>query len=55
MNVASLEICRELCMKSFDGIGSPENPGYSGKSDTPEDAAAKLAVELFRQGVLTRE
>lgn len=26
----------------------------SGYCDTPEDAAAKLAIELFKQGVLTR-
>lgn len=25
-----------------------------GRGDTPEDAAAKLAIELFKQGVLTR-
>jgi hypothetical protein len=23
-------------------------------ADTPEDAAAKLAIELFKQGILTR-
>lgn len=27
---------------------------YDGKADTPEDAACKLAIELFKQGVLTR-
>ena len=25
------------------------------RSETPEDAAAKLAIELFKQGVLTKE
>lgn len=25
------------------------------EADTPEDAAAKLAIELFKQGVLTRD
>lgn len=25
------------------------------RADTPEDAAAKLAIELFKQGVLTRD
>lgn len=25
------------------------------QADTPEDAAAKLAIELFKQGILTKE
>lgn len=28
---------------------------FSERADTPEDAAAKLAVELFKQGILTKE
>lgn len=28
---------------------------YSMKADTPEDATCKLAIELFKQGVLTAE
>lgn len=31
------------------------NKFTSGYADTPEDAAAKLAVELFKKGVLTRD
>lgn len=29
-------------------------PLFNGTADTPEDAAAKLAIELFRHGVLTK-
>jgi hypothetical protein len=29
--------------------------GYYRQGDTPEEATAKLAIELFKQGVLTRE
>jgi hypothetical protein len=28
---------------------------YTASADTPEDAAAKLVIELFKQGILTRE
>ena len=27
--------------------------GLTGEADTPEDALAKLAIELFKQGMLT--
>ena len=27
--------------------------GLTGEADTPEDAVAKLAIELFKQGMLT--
>jgi hypothetical protein len=30
-------------------------PKYSTVADTPEDAAAKLCIELFKQGILTPE
>lgn len=29
--------------------------GYIGTADNPEDAACKLAIELFKRGVLTKE
>lgn len=36
--------------------GSPENPPFKGQirfpADTPEDALAKLVIELFKEGIL---
>lgn len=29
--------------------------GFNGSADTPEDAACKLAIELFKQKILTKE
>lgn len=39
--------------KMFEGV--PGLVRYNESADTPEDAAAKLSIELFKQGVLTRE
>jgi hypothetical protein len=32
-----------------------ESGNYAKIADTPEDAAAKLAIELFKQGILTKD
>jgi hypothetical protein len=37
------------------GIYGVNHRGVYGAAGTPEDAACKLAIELFKQGVLTRE
>lgn len=46
-------------MKAWDGkwcIGTFDMPqGDYPIADTPEDAAAKLAIELFKQGILNKE
>lgn len=100
MNVASLELCRELYeLSAWEGESHPlhgyedeqgkhipyytlgyllrklvnvevsvfgdpvfgmnqvrasDRSGHSSIASIPEDAAAKLAIELFKQGVLTR-
>lgn len=41
-------------LKSKDIDKAIEN-GLETKADTPEDAACKLAIELFKQEILTRE
>ncbi|WP_167677363.1 hypothetical protein [Rhodococcus sp. B10] len=48
-----------IAMKEWDGkycIGTFDMPqGEYPIADTPEDAAATLAIQLFKQGVLVRE
>jgi hypothetical protein len=36
------------------GNGAVLESGLVGEADTPEDAAAQLAIELFKQGILGR-
>ena len=48
-----------VAMKQWDKkwcIGTFDMPqGEYPVADTPEDAAAKLTIELFKQGILTRD
>ena len=38
----------------YDDGGIEDNEYPTAKADTPEDAACKLAIELFKQGILVR-
>jgi hypothetical protein len=40
---------------SYEGNREESDDLYFNFGDTPEDAAAKLAIELFKQGILTKE
>ena len=52
-----------VAQQSDEEANDPQKPqwaalGYRDKglfADTPEDAACKLAIELFKQGILTKE
>lgn len=43
-----------LHWRASDGVIDFIKPKFEATADTPEDAVAKLAIELFKQGVLTR-
>lgn len=45
-----------VCIRQRYGVGSDNDEWktYEYKADTPEDAAAKLAIQLFKQNILTK-
>lgn len=55
-----IEACGQQWQVRVDGMVQPEDAPvqsrsvYSGYADTPEDAAASLAIKLFEQGVITQ-
>ena len=52
-NYASARAIRGITETGFDQRRQPNLPDCD--ADTPEDAAAKLAIELFKNGILKKE